>query len=109
MKTLADLCNALEELKTAWNKADMLEVFALFRIDDPAGGLTFYVLAVDPDDEDQMMCIVDSPVSLEVTAVNMKDVFALHDNEGNKARIDPGFRPINAYTLFNKLRKKHGC
>lgn len=98
----------LEKLKKAWEKADSLDVPAMIRIDDPAGGLSFYVLAIDPMDEDATISIVDSPLSLEVARIRASDIFALYDAEGRHAQIDRNWTPISGQILYKKLRGKHG-
>lgn len=101
--------NVIDKLKQAWGeKADALDCIAHIRIDDPAGKLSFYVIAVDPHDEEKMMCIIDSPVSLEIAVVNSRDIFALFDSDGSNAQIDTTWRPQKASVLYKKLREKHG-
>ena len=98
----------MDKLKKAWDKADTLDVQAFIRISDPCGGLDFYPIAVDPVDEDTLLCIIDSVLSLEIAKVSAQDIFALHDSTGTHAYIDRNFDPVSAQKLYKKLKEKHG-
>lgn len=105
---MTKLIMTVDKLKEAWGeKASALDCMALVKVDDPLGGLSFYVIAVDPVDENKLMCIVDSPVSVEVAEIDGNDLFNLYDTEGNFAHIDTNFRPQHAQTLYRRIREKH--
>lgn len=94
----------LEKLKANWgSKAEALDCFAEVRIYDPLSSWECYILAVNPEEEDEIICII-SGTHVEVCVWNLN--LRLFNSNGEKPHVDTEYRPRLASEVLKKLMGK---
>ena len=88
-------------------KAEALACKALIRLYDPLSALECYILAMNPQDEDEVYCILHGS-SVEVCACSMQELLSMYNNHGEGVQRDLQFRPRCAQEIYRKLTEfKH--
>ena len=95
-----------EKLKNNWgDKANSMACFVETRVYDPLSSWECYIYALNPIDEDQILCIING-LTVEVTDWTMKELFALFNEHGDPPRVDVEFKPRRASEIFKQLNDK---
>lgn len=100
----------LSQLMSNWgDKAECMACFAEARFYDPLSGWACYLLAVNPADEDEIVCIIDG-YYVELCHWSLKEVCGKYNFNGEYVIFDTAFRRQRAAELFKKLwqRKDNG-
>jgi len=98
----------IEKLKANWGeKAEAMSCFAEVRVYDPNSFWECYIYSLNPEDEDEIDCIVkvgkDQPACVERWFLtNIKCLFNSH---GEGVKVDLEYRPKRAAELFKKLNE----
>ncbi len=98
--------NQLDKLKANWGaRAEALACFAEVRLFDECSPWQCYLLAMNPDNEDEVFCIIspDLKTQPEATFWSIQDIFSLFNNQGEGVQVDYDYRPRRAAELFKKL------
>lgn len=104
MTGLSDL--KLKKLKSNWNdKAESMACFAEARFYDSDSEWACYILALNPDDDDEIICIING-FYVELTRWSLKELYLKHNENGEYITYDNAFRPIWASELFKTLNER---
>ncbi len=96
----------IDKLKSSWgDKATSMACMAEVRVYDPLSSWECFIFAMNPEDEDEIECIVKvskhQPPSVERWFVtNIKGLF---NQEGEGVEVDKEYRPRRTAELFKKL------
>jgi len=102
--------HSIKRLKNNWGeKADSLHCLAEIRLYDPQSTWECYLYALNPEDEDEVRCIVkvshqQEPSLEKWYLTNIKSLFNSH---GEGVQVDQEYRPINTRILFKKLKGEY--
>lgn len=94
-----------ELLKLNWGeKADSLNCYAEVKyIDDLNGWWSCYIFAINPNDEDEMCCLIDDG-DLNIYTWTFTDLYSSYNEHGEKVKLDTEFRRKNVAELYKKLK-----
>lgn len=95
-----------DKLLANWGaRAEALACYAEVRLFDAASSWQCYLLALNPHDEEEIICIISTneKASPEVTTWTLSEVFSLYNQDGEGVKIDSQYRPRRAAELFKKL------
>lgn len=96
----------IEKLKANWGaRAEALACYAEVRLFDPCSSWQCFIVAMNPDDEDEIYCIISTnpKTQPDVSVWSLVDVSLLFNSEGEGVRVDQEYRPMRAAELFKKL------
>lgn len=95
--------NQLKRLRANWGeKADAMECNAEVKVYDPQSKWECYLLAINPDDDDELICIVKG-FGKEITTWSMSGLALLYNDQGEGVQIDHEFRPRKASEVFKNI------
>lgn len=95
-----------QKLMKSWGeKADSMACLAEVRVFDPLSSWECYIYAINPDDEDEISCIING-FELEVSTWSMKSLEASFNEHGEHPIIDKEYRPRQAVDLFKILTER---
>jgi len=98
--------NQKEKLKKNWGDlADNLACKAEIRVYDPLSKWECYIYAMNPDDEDEIDCIVTGAIVF-AGRWTISELFAIFNADGEFVKIDPDFVPRCAKTIYDKLKQR---
>ncbi len=96
--------NTIEKLKSSWGeKSDCLAATAELRVFDPLSCWECFIFALNPEDEDEIACILHG-FTVEVTTWRLSELASHFNAEGDSPIIDREFRPRKAETILRMLR-----
>mgnify|MGYP001564356948 CR=1 FL=1 len=108
MMSLSKIYKKIEILKNNWGAlADSLACNAELRVYDPLSRWECFVFAINPEDEDEMACIING-FDVEVCHWRFSELWARYNAHGEAPTIDREFRPRNAGEIYKTLKAKHG-
>lgn len=86
---------------------ECLECYAIVRLYDANGPWQCYLIAINPDDQEEVYCIISAGKNLpaEVTYFSMQDISCLYNALGERVQVDYEYRPKMAKTLLKELSK----
>ena len=96
----------IEKLKSNWGaRAETLACYAEVRLFDPCSSWQCFIIAINPNDEDEINCIISTNLkaSPEVILWTLSGVYSLFNSQGEGVEVDQSYRPIRAAELFKKL------
>ena len=103
MKLLTNI--QIERLKANWGeKADSMACYAEVRVYDPQSNWACYIYALNPDDEDEIACIITG-FTVEVCDWKMSELYKTYNELGLPPEVDKEYRPIRASELFKELNE----
>lgn len=92
-----------EKLKANWGeKASSMACMAEVRVYDPLSPWECYIYALNPEDEDEISCIIKG-FFVEVTEWSLSELASRFNVEGERPIIDQEYRPRRAAELFKIL------
>jgi hypothetical protein len=98
------------KLKSNWgDKAEALDCQAELRVYDPLSAWQCYIYAMNPENEDQIMCLISARKTLPpiTTDFTISELQLLYNEHGENVQIDTEYRPRSIETLFTKLNEIH--
>ena len=95
-------------LKSNWgDQASSMNCLAEVRVYDPLSAWECYIYALNPEDGDEVECIVkvgkDHPACVEKWFLT--NIFSLFNRYGEGVKIDREYRPCRAAELLKKLNQ----
>jgi len=97
----------LKRLRENWGvRAESLNCFAEIKFMDGTSGWCWYLLALDPDDDDTIKCIVDEGDGPEIMNWTLGELETFYDSHGESPKIDREYRRMKADLLYSKLMGK---
>jgi hypothetical protein len=94
-----------EKLKASWGeKASSLSCLAEVRIYDPLSPWECYIYAMNPENEDQICCLIKG-FFVETCEWSLSELANRFNVEGEAPVIDKEYRPRRAAELFKKLNE----
>lgn len=97
-----------EKLKKNWGeRAEALQCLAEIRLYDPLSPWQCYILALDPEDETTVFCIISGGNNLEAMATTwtLYEIAMLYNAYGEGVKIDQEYRPRKAEIIFKELQE----
>lgn len=96
--------HVMRKLRANWgSRSEALDCFAEIKFEDKAGGWAWYILAVNPDDDDTTYCVVDEAGEVRVCTWTLTELERFYNRDGESPEIDAEYRPIKADVLYRKL------
>ena len=96
----------ITRLKANWgDRVTSLACMAEVRVHDPRSSWQVFLLAINPDDMDEIACIFDG-FTVEVDTWRLSDLMNTYNGDGEPPIVDLEFRPRRAAELFKKLNEK---
>ncbi len=96
----------LEKLKASWGeKASSMACMCEVRIYDPLSPWSCYIYAVNPDDEDEISCIITG-FEVETCTWRLSELTSRFNAEGEPPQVDYEYRPRRAAELFKILSEE---
>ncbi len=93
-----------ESLKKSWgDNAEALNCFCEVKIQERNGKWDCYVYAMNPRDEDEVMCIMKHKGWVGISQWFLSGLMFEYNTQGEFPRFDPEFRRIRADVLYKKL------
>ncbi len=88
-------------------KAQALGVKAEVRLFDPLSSWQCYLLAINPQNDDEVLCLIkpDNYDPCEIISWSLFDIAQCYNAEGEPPQVDNEFRPREAAYLFKKLNE----
>jgi hypothetical protein len=99
-----------EKLLANWGeKAEAMACRAEVKLHDPLSGYECYIYAMNPEDEDEVFCIING-IDLEISLWRISDLATRFNSEGEGLCQDKEYRPRMAAELFKTLldEKRYG-
>jgi len=97
----------LEKLKANWGeKADGMECKAEVRVYDPLSKIEFYIYALNPDNDDDIMFLGVSD-NLELGQWSMQSLKSFYNAHGEPLTVDQEYRPRYINEIFKKLMRNN--
>lgn len=98
----------VERLKSNWgDKASSMNCLAQVRVYDPLSNWECYIYALNPEDSDEVECIIkvgkDQPACAERWFLTK--IFSLFNYDGEGVKIDGEYRPRRTHELFKALNQ----
>ena len=94
-----------EILKVNWGiKADCMQCYAEIKYIDSMSHWACYILAINPDNEDEITCILDND-TLELCQWSLNAIGECYNALGEHPYQDLEYRRVWASELFKRLRE----
>lgn len=74
------------------------------RVYDPLSQWECYIYALNPEDEDEICCILCA-FSVEITRWTLSELSNLFNSEGERVQVDQEYRPRYADNLYKILKQ----
>lgn len=95
-----------ENLFKSWGEiADSMQCKAEVRVYDPLSSWECYIYALNPEDEDEMCCVING-FYVEAIKWRLSDLFSYYNMHGEAAEIDYEFRPREIGEIYKILKSK---
>ena len=92
-----------QKLLANWGeKASSMACMAEVRIYDPLSPWQCYIYAMNPEDENEILCIIKGH-EVEVCEWKMSELEIAFNSDGEPPLIDDEYRPILASEVYKKL------
>jgi hypothetical protein len=94
-----------EKLKASWGeKASSMACMAEVRVYDPLSPWECYIYALNPEDEDEICCIIKG-FFVEVCEWRLSELASRFNANGEPVQVDNEYRPRRAAELFKILNQ----
>lgn len=94
-----------DRLTENWgSEADSMQAVAQIKFIDEHSKWACYVYALNPNDDDTVACIIDSPECFEVCEWSLKEIERLFNSQGESPDIDSEYSPVKAIYIIKRLR-----
>lgn len=96
----------IDRLASNWGEpADSLACMAEVRVYDPLSRWECYIYAINPDDEDEVCCLING-FFVEVCEWRLSELSSCFNVAGYAPMVDMEYRPRRADELFKILMEK---
>lgn len=93
-------------LKSSWgDKAESMNCYVEVRVFDPRSSWECYIYAMNPEDEDEICCIIKG-FFVEVSAWKMSELANRFNSEGDNLQIDYSYNPRKAVEELKRLKEE---
>jgi hypothetical protein len=93
-----------DKLKANWSLAESMACKAEMRVYDPLSSWQCYIIAMDPNNDDHIMCIISvSEWVCVLTPWLISEIGRSYNSEGERPSIDYDYRPKMASQVFKQL------
>ncbi len=93
----------MQSLQNNWGeKAEALACKALLRLFDPMSCWECFIIAQNPQDEDEVYCILHAE-TVEVCTCSLKELLSMYNSEGEQIQRDSEYRPRLASEIYRQL------
>lgn len=96
--------NIREKLLANWQTAHELNSFVECRVYDPASLLEYYIVAMNPGNEDELAAIIHGN-SVELELVKWGDLVTMLNNQGEPLKIDHEYKREKALKVWGRLKR----
>lgn len=94
-------------LRANWGpRSEAMACFAEIKFIDHSSGWAWYILAVNPEDDNTINCIMDEGGNVNICTLTLSELELFYDCNGNAPEIDTEYRRIKADVLYRKLGGK---
>lgn len=95
-------------MKNWGDKAECMECNAEFRVYDPKSYWQCFLLAMNPENQQEIKCIISGGNNLEPTLTEWTDyeLSLLYNDDGEGVQIDTEYRPRKAAEIWRKLNEQ---
>lgn len=91
-------------LKSNWgDRMHAMACYAVVRIKEPRGQWGIYLLAMNPEDEDEVFVLWDHWLCIPPEFASLRAILGTFNDEGEYPIIDEEYRPVWASELFKRL------
>lgn len=87
-----------------WPHRDSIACVAEVRLFDELSDWQCLLLAMNPDDEDEVYCLI-SGFHAEWSAWRLSEIMQRYNEHGEQVCKDMEYRPRRAYEIYNQLRR----
>jgi hypothetical protein len=95
-------------LKSNWGDCmHAMECYAEVKLITPKARWGAYLLAMNPEDEDEIFVLWEQVNPLPPEIYSFRDLHYLYDEEGEYPIIDEEYRPRKALNIFKRLGGKY--
>jgi hypothetical protein len=91
-----------ERLLANWLVADSMACYAECKIYDPLSRWACYILAINPLNEDEILCIFTG-LGVTIETYSMSSIRHMYNTQGEPPQLDKEYRRMWASELFKKL------
>ncbi len=99
---------ALRRLRANWGpKSESLACYAEVKFVDLVMGWEWYVMAINPDDDDMVRCVVRD-YDLRICTWTLGEMGRFYNSHGECPVLDTEYRRMRADILYDKLSKSNG-
>ncbi len=98
--------NQVKRLKENWDRAEALSCFAEMRLYDECSEWQCYLLAMNPENDNEVFCIIRGGRNLEPESLawSIHEISLLFNANGEGVRVDTEFRRREAVEVFKRLK-----
>lgn len=89
-----------DKLRANWALADTLIVKAYARYYDKTAKWECYIYALNPDDDNEIKCVIINRDSKSLVGWNLEDLYACYDQWGEPYQLDAGHVPRIAADIY---------
>ena len=96
----------MEKLKASWGViAESMDCKAEVRVYDPLSLWECYIYSMNPDNEDEIMCLISGGKNLEpiITQWKLSELSYLYNADGEGVEIDEEYRPRHIAEILKRL------
>jgi len=95
-----------EKLKQNWGeKAECMNCYAEIKYIDESSTWACYVFALNPDDNDEICCLIHARHIIEAVRWSLRDLHESIDSYGENPKVDKEYRRMRVAPLFKKLNE----
>lgn len=95
-----------DKLKSYWgDKATSMNCLAEVRVYDPLSSWACYIYAMNPDNEDEISCIING-FTVEAVEWCLSELQSRYNEQGDSPQLDHEYRPRRAAELFKYLNAR---
>ncbi len=93
-------------LRDNWHRAQALACYAELRLYDECSDWQCYLLAMNPENDNEVFCIISGGKNLEpdTTLWSLHEIGMLFNANGEGVRVDTEFRRREAVEVFKRLK-----
>ena len=87
--------------------AEAMNCYAEIKYHDPNSGWACYIYAINPEDDDEIACIINDRGDIDVIKWSYAALNAIYNEVGEHPQIDDEYRPMRTAILFKRLCDHH--
>jgi len=87
------------------DEAEAMECTAEVRVYDPLSSWECYIYALNPENEDEIWCIVKG-FFVEVSKWSLQELFSRYNTEGELVQVDDEYVPRHVSEIYRILKER---